>query len=137
MQRFVKVDLLGGFAVFGTIMLLISGIFSLILQDEYWVQMKGTLLGLMIALVFFLDGVFRKGTYFGARFERYIPGGALHQNRLAIGMSFTGVFGALSNYFVAENFSEDFWLTYTTFLDFPIFIVLFLLVLRWSRKKSK
>jgi intracellular septation protein A len=52
-------------------------------------------------------------------------------------MSFTGVFGALSNYFVAENFSEDFWLTYTTFLDFPIFIVLFLLVLRWSRKKSK
>ena len=137
LQRFVKVDLLGGFAVFGTIMLLISGIFSLILQDEYWVQMKGTLLGLMIALVFFLDGVFRQGTYFGARFERYIPGGALHQNRLAIGMSFTGVFGALSNYFVAENFSEDFWLTYTTFLDFPIFIVLFLLVLRWSRKKSK
>ena len=137
LQRFVKVDLLGGFAVFGTIMLLISGIFSLILQDEYWVQMKGTLLGLMIALVFFLDGVFRQGTYFGARFERYIPGGALHQNRLAIGMSFTGVFGALSNYFVAENFSEDFWLTYTTFLDLPIFMLLFLLVIKWSRKRSK
>ena len=137
LQRFVKVDVLGGFAVFGTIMLLISGIFSLILQDEYWVQMKGTLLGLMVALVFFLDGVFRQGAYFGARFERYLPGGALHHNRLAIGMSFTGVFGALSNYFVAENFSEDFWLTYTTFLDFPIFMVLFLLVLRWSRKKSK
>ena len=137
LQRFVKVDVLGGFAVFGTIMLLISGIFSLILQDEYWVQMKGTLLGLMVALVFFLDGVFRQGAYFGARFERYLPGGALRHNRLAIGMSFTGVFGALSNYFVAENFSEDFWLTYTTFLDLPIFIVLFLLVLRWSREKSK
>ncbi len=137
LQRFVKVDLLGGFAVFGTTMLLISGIFSLILQDEYWVQMKGTLLGLMVASVFFLDGVFRQGAYFGARFERYLPGGALRHNRLAIGMSFTGLFGALSNYFVAENFSEDFWLTYTTFLDFPIFIVLFLLVLRWSRKKSK
>ena len=137
LQRFVKVDLLGGFAVFGTIMLLISGIFSLILQDEYWVQMKGTLLGLMVALVFFLDGVFRQGAYFGARCERYLPGGALHHNRLGIGMSFTGVFGALSNYFVAENFSEDFWLTYTTFLDLPIFIVLFLLVLRWSREKSK
>jgi len=90
-----------------------------------------------VGYLFFLDGVFRQGTYFGARFERYIPGGALHQNRLAIGMSFTGVFGALSNYFVAENFSEDFWLTYTTFLDFPIFILLFLLVLRWSRKKNK
>ena len=134
LQRFVKVDVLGGFALFGTIMLLISGIFSLILQDEYWVQMKGTLLGLMVALVFFLDGVFRQGAYFGARFERYLPGGALHHNRLAIGMSFTGVFGALSNYFVAENFSEDFWLTYTTFLDTPLLVILMILVLRWSRK---
>ena len=137
LQRFVKVDILGGFAVFGTIMLLISGIFSWVLQDDYWVQMKGTLLGLLIALVFLIDGVFRQGAYFGARFERYIPGGALQHNRLAIGMSLTGVFGALSNYFVAENFSEDFWLTYTTFLDFPVFLMLFFLVLRWSRKKSK
>ena len=134
LQRFVKVDLLGGFAVFGTIVLLLSGIFSLVLQDEYWVQMKGTVLGLLTASVFFLDGVLRQGAYFGARFERYMPGGALHHNRLAIGMSFTGVFGALGNYLVAENFSEDFWLTYTTFFDLPIFVILFLLVLRWSRK---
>tara|TARA_Y100000992_G_scaffold271584_1_gene212619 strand:- start:1664 stop:2566 length:903 start_codon:yes stop_codon:yes gene_type:complete len=134
LQRFVKVDLLGGFAVFGTIVLLLSGIFSLVLQDEYWVQMKGTVLGLLTASVFFLDGVLRQGAYFGARFERYMPGGALHHNRLAIGMSFTGVFGALGNYLVAENFSEDFWLTYTTFLDLPVFIMLFFLVLRWSRK---
>ena len=133
-QRFVKVDLLGGFAVFGTIMLFISGIFSLVLQDDYWVQMKGTALGLLTASVFFLDGVLRKGAYFGARFERYFPGGALHHDRLAVGMSLTGAFGALSNYLVAENFSEDFWLNYTTFLDFPIFVILIFLVLRWSRK---
>ncbi len=134
LQRFVKIDLLGGFAVFGTIMLFISGIFSLVLQDDYWVQMKGTALGLLSASMFFLDGVLRKGAYFGARFERYLPGGALHHNRLAIGMSLTGTFGALGNYLVAENFSEDFWLTYTTFLDLPILMVLFFLVLRWSRK---
>jgi len=133
LQRFVKVDLLGGFAVFGTIMLLISGIFSLLLQDDYWVQMKGTVLGLLTASVFFLDGVLRQGAYFGARFERYMPV-ALHHNRLAIGISLTGVFNALGNYLVAENFSEDFWLTYTTFFDLPIFVILFLLVLRWSRK---
>ena len=134
LQRFVKVDLLGGFAMFGTIMLFISGIFSLVLQDDYWVQMKGTALGLLSASVFFLDGVLRKGAYFGARFERYLPGGALHHDRLAIGMSITGAFGALGNYLVAENFSEEFWLTYTTFLDLPIFMILFFLVLRWSRK---
>ena len=134
LQRFVKIDLLGGFAVFGTIMLLISGIFSFVLQDDYWVQMKGTALGLLSASMFFLDGVLRKGAYFGARFERYLPGGALHHNRLAIGMRLTGAFGALGNYLVAENFSEDFWLTYTTFLDLPILMILIFLVLRWSRK---
>ncbi len=137
LQRFVKIDLLGGFAVFGTIMLLISGIFSFVLQDDYWVQMKGTALGLLSASMFFLDGVLRKGAYFGARFERYLPGGALHHNRLAIGMSLTGAFGALGNYLVAENFSEDFWLTYTTFLDLPILMILIFLVLRWSRKVKK
>ena len=134
LQRFVKIDLLGGFAVFGTIMLFISGIFSFVFQDGYWVQMKGTALGLLSASIFFLDGVLRKGAYFGARFERYLPGGALHHNRLAIGMSLTGAFGALGNYLVAENFSEDFWLTYTTFLDLPILMILIFLVLRWSRK---
>ena len=61
LQRFVKIDLLGGFAVFGTIMLFISGIFSFVLQDDYWVQMKGTALGLLSASMFFLDGVLRKG----------------------------------------------------------------------------
>ena len=133
LQRFVKVDLLGGFAVFGTIMLLISGIFSLLLQDDYWVQMKGTVLGLLTASVFFLDGVLRQGAYFGARIERYMPV-TLHHNRLAIGMSLTGIFNALGNYLVAENFSEDFWLTYTTLLDTPLLVILMLLVLRWSRK---
>ena len=77
LQRFVKIDLLGGFAVFGTIMLFISGIFSFVFQDDYWVQMKGTALGLLSASMFFLDGVLRKGAYFGARFERYLSGGCL------------------------------------------------------------
>jgi intracellular septation protein A len=133
LQRFVKVDLLGGFAVFGTIMLGISTAFSLVLQDSYWVQMKGTALGLFTATLFMADGLLRQGAYFGARFERYMPG-SLHHNRLALGMSLMGIVSAGGNYFVAENFSEDFWLTYTTFLDFPIIMVSFFVILRWARK---
>jgi intracellular septation protein A len=133
LQRFVKVDLLGGFAVFGTVMLGISTAFSLVLQDSYWVQMKGTALGLFTATLFMADGLLRQGAYFGARFERYMPG-SLHHNRLAIGMSLMGIVSAGGNYFVAENFSEDFWLTYTTFLDFPIIMVSFFVILRWARK---
>ena len=133
LQRFVKVDLLGGFAVFGTIMLGVSTAFSLLLQDSYWVQMKGTALGLFTAALFMADGLLRQGAYFGARFDRYMPG-SLHHNRLAIGMSLMGIVSAGGNYFVAENFSEDFWLTYTTFLDFPIFMVSLYVILRWARK---
>jgi intracellular septation protein A len=134
LQRFVKVDLLGGFAVFGTIMLVISAAFSLALQDDYWVQMKGTVLGLFTASIFMIDGVFRQGAYFGARLERYMPL-PLHHNRIAVGMSGLGIVMALANYYVAENFSEDFWLTWTTFLDMPLSIGLFYAIIFWARKK--
>ena len=134
LQRFVKVDLLGGFAVFGTIMLVISAAFSLALQDDYWVQMKGTVLGLLTASIFMIDGVLRQGAYFGARIERYMPL-PLHHNRIAVGMSGLGIVMALANYYVAENFSEDFWLTWTTFLDMPLSIGLFYAIIFWARKK--
>ena len=133
-QRFVKVDLLGGFAVFGTIMLLISAGFSLALQDDYWVQMKSTVLGIFTASLFMIDGVVRQGAYFGARIERYMPM-PLHHGRIAIGISLTGLVMAYGNYFVAENFSEDFWLTYTSFLDIPVSMAMFYAVVYWARKK--
>jgi len=134
-QRFVKVDLLGGFAVFGTIMLLISAGFSLAFQDDYWVQMKSTILGLLTASLFMADGLLRKGAYFGERIERYMPM-PLHHDRIAIGISLTGIVMAGANYLVAETFSENFWLTWTTFLDLPVGMVLFYSVVYWARKKS-
>ena len=133
-QRFVKVDLLGGFAVFGTIMLLISAGFSLALQDDYWVQMKSSVLGLLTAGVFMIDGLFRKGAYFGARIERYMPL-ALDHGRIAVGMSVVGMAMAGANYWVANHLSEDFWLTYTTFFDLPLGMVLFYAVVFWARRK--
>ena len=134
-QRFVKVDLLGGFAVFGTIMLLISAAFSLALQDDYWVQMKGTVLGLLTASLFMIDGLLRRGAYFGARIERYMPL-PLHHDRIAIGMSLVGVVMAVANYYVANHFTEDFWLTWTTFLDLPLSMALFYAVIFWARKRT-
>jgi len=133
-QRFVKVDLLGGFAVFGTIMLLVSAAFSLALQDAYWVQMKSSVLGLLTAGVFMIDGFFRKGAYFGARIERYMPL-KLHHGRIAVGMSLVGIAMAASNYLVANHLSEDFWLTYTTFLDLPLSMLFFYVVIFWARHK--
>ena len=131
-QRYVRVDLLGGFAVFGTIMLLISAGFSLAFQSEFMVQMKSTVLGLLTAALFFGDGLLRGGKYFGERMQRYMPS-PIHTGRMAVGLGLLGVFMAGANYIVASFFSEDAWLTYTTFLDMPLSIALAYAVFFWAR----
>ncbi|MEM8490568.1 MAG: septation protein IspZ [Pseudomonadota bacterium] len=135
-QRFVRVDLLGGFAVFGTVMLLISAAFSLAFQSEFMVQMKSTVLGLLTAALFFGDGLLRGGRYFGERMQRYMPA-PIHPGRMAVGLGVLGVFSAGLNYLVAKLFSEDAWLTYTTFLDLPLTIVLAYGVFFWARAGAK
>lgn len=131
-QRFVRVDLLGGFAVFGTIMLLVSAVFSLLFQSEYMVQMKSTILGVATALLFFGDGLLRRGAYFGERMQRYMPA-QVSVARMAMGLGFLGLFMAGANYLVATYLSEDFWLTYTTFLDMPLSIGGAYAVYFWAR----
>ncbi len=132
-QRFVTVDLLGGFAVFGTIMLLISAGFSLAFQSEFMVQIKSTVLGLLVAGLMFADGLIRKGEFFGARIQRYLPFTIVPQ-RVAAGMGAVGLLMAGLNYGVAVAFSEDAWLTYTTFLDTPLSVCLTYAVFLWARQ---
>ncbi len=132
-QRYVRVDLLGGFAVFGTVMLLVSAVFSLVFQSEYMVQMKSTILGLLTASLFFGDGLLRRGAYFGARMQRYMPQ-PVNTARMAMGLGMLGLFMAGVNYAVATWMSEDAWLTYTTFLDLPLSIGLAYGVFFWSRE---
>jgi intracellular septation protein A len=131
-QRFVKVDLLGGFAVFGTIMLLVSALFSLAFQSEYMVQMKSSVLGVGTAILFLGDGLLRGGAYFGERMQRYMPA-EVHTGRMALGLGLLGLAMAAANYAVATWLSEDFWLTYTTFLDMPLSIALAYAVYFWAR----
>jgi intracellular septation protein A len=131
-QRYVKVDLLGGFAVFGTIMLLISAGFSLAFQSEFMVQIKSTVLGLFVVALMFADGLFRKGKFFGQRIQRYLPFPIVPQ-RIAAGMGAVGLLMAGLNYGIAVLFSEDTWLTYTTFVDTPLSIGLTYGVFLWAR----
>ncbi len=135
-QRYVTVDLLGGFAVFGTIMLLISAAFSLAFQSEFMVQIKSTVLGLLVAGLMFADGLFRGGQFFGARIQRYLPFTIVPQ-RIAAGMGAVGLLMAGLNYGVAVAISEDAWLTYTTFLDTPLSIGLTYLVFFWARESAQ
>jgi len=131
-QRFVKVDLLGGLALFGVGMLLVSAGFSIAFDDDFMVKMKSTILGLFVAALMGLDGFANRGGYFGRRLGRYLPM-PTDPRRLALGMAALGLVSALLNYLVAILFSTDVWLGYTTFGDMVVTLVLMFQVLRYAR----
>lgn len=134
-QRYVKVDLLGGLAIFGVVMLLVSAGFSLVFQDENIIKMKGTWLGLLTAALFLGDGLLRRGRYFGRRLARYLMQ-PVSERRLAIGLGLLGAALALLNWGVARVFSTDVWLAYTTFGDIVLSMLLFFAVLRFAKLRA-
>jgi intracellular septation protein A len=130
-QRFVKVDLLGGLALFGIVMLLVSAGFSWGFQDENMVKLKGSILGLAVAALMLGDALLNRGRYFGARLARYILQ-PVHVRRLALGLGVVGLIMAALNAAVAALASTEHWLLYTTFGDVVISVALFFGVLRFA-----
>jgi len=131
-QRFVKVDLLGGLALFGVFMLLISAGLAILFQDDMAIKMRGTIVGTISAVLFLGDGLLG-GNRLGKGMARYLPYTDLDAGRLAIGMGVLGLIMAGLNYAVAELASTDVWLFYTTFVDFFLVMLMILLVFRYAR----
>jgi len=134
-QRFVKVDLLGGLAMFGVAMLLVSAAFSYAFDDDWAVKMKSTILYVMVAALMFADAGFNRGRYFGGRLGRYMPMPIVPQ-RLALGMAVLGVVMASVNWLVATYLSTDLWLYYTSFGDFVLTVTLVFSVMRYAQRKE-
>jgi intracellular septation protein A len=134
-QRFVKVDLLGGLAMFGVAMLLVSAAFSYAFDDDWAVKMKSTILGVMVATLMFADAGFNRGRYFGGRLARYMPMPIVPQ-RLAPGMAVLGVVMAVVNWLVATYLSTDLWLYYTSFGDFILTVTLVFSVMRYAQRRE-
>jgi intracellular septation protein A len=130
-QRFVKVDLLGGLAMFGVVMLLISAGFSWYFDDDWAVKMKSTILGVMVATLMLSDALFNRGRYFGGRLLRFMPQ-PMDARRLATGMGVLGLVMAGVNWLFAEFTSRDTWLYYTSFGDFILTMFLVLAVFRYA-----
>lgn len=131
-QRFVRVDLLGGLAMFGVVVLLLSAGFSYAFDSDWAVKLKSTFLGLLIAALMFGDGLLRGGRYFGQRLGRYMPH-PIDPRRLALGMGMLGLVMAALNALVAVFMSKDVWLYYTSFGDLVVSMVLVFAVLRYAR----
>ncbi len=135
-QRFVKMDLLGGLATFGIIMSLISAGFAWAFQDDDMVKMRSTILGIFTALLFIGDGIFG-GRYLGKRLTRFMPYPDIVPSRLAIGLGVVGLVMAALNYIVAKLFSTDVWLFYTTFLDTLLSLAMFFAVIKYARGQGE
>lgn len=131
-QRFVKVDLIGGLALFGVVMLLLSAALAILFQDDMAVKMRGTILGVISAVLFLGDGLFG-GNRLGKGMARYLPYSDIDPGRLAIGMGLLGLVMAGLNLLVARVASTDVWLFYSTFVDFALIMVLILFVFRYAR----
>jgi intracellular septation protein A len=133
-QRFVKADLLGGLALFGIIMMLLSAGFAWWFQDDDMVKMRSTIIGIIGAVTFLGDGLLNKGRYIGAGLSRYIAYVDINAARLAIGLGLTGLMMAILNFAVARLFSTDVWLFYTTFGDIFISFAMAMYAISWARQ---
>ncbi|MGL4232543.1 MAG: septation protein IspZ [Casimicrobium sp.] len=134
-QRFVKIDLMGGLATFGIVMSLVAAGFAWAFQDDDMVKMRSTILGLLTAGIFLTDGLFG-GRYLGQRLVRYMPHPDTSPARLTLGIGLVGVLMAVLNFGVAKLFSTDVWLVYSTFLDTVLALGLTFVVIKWATPKS-
>jgi intracellular septation protein A len=134
-QYFTKIDVTGGLALFGIVMLCISAGLAWYLADEEWVKLRGTITGLIGAAFFIIDGL-RGGPYIGKGLARYMPYSDIDTGRFAASMGVIGLIMAALNYAVAKLASTDVWLFYKTFVDFFIVAGLAMIAVRYARKAA-
>jgi intracellular septation protein A len=116
-QRFVKVDLLGGFAVFGVMMSLLSAGAALAFQSDLAVKLRGAVIGLIAAIVFLIDGALG-GRYLGKRLVGYLEMLLnVRPARAALAVGTAGVVIACIDLAAAFLLSTDLWLVYNVALD--------------------
>lgn len=128
-----KIDLLGGMALFGVMMLLVSAAFAWYFDSEFAVQLKASVMGSIAGSLFFLDACFG-GRWLARGLSSYLAYRDLNRTRLAWGMAGTSFLMATVNLLIALNFSKDVWLFYTTWGDLLIVIFLTQWTIHWARK---
>lgn len=127
------IDLLGGLAMFGIVMLLISAGFSWYFDSELAVQLKSTYLGLLAASFFAIDA-WRGGPYLGKRLSLYLAYSDIDPQRLAAGFALVGAAMALVNAAIALTVSRDLWLYYSLWGDLVLAMVLSMWAIERARR---
>lgn len=134
-QRATRIDLLGGLASFGIVMMLLSAAFAWFFQDEQWVKQRSTVMGLIAATAFLTDGALG-GRWLGRGLSRYVAYRDIVPARLSLSLGCVGLVMAGANWLVATLVSTEIWLFYTTFVDIFLAMVLAFAAIEWSRQRS-
>jgi intracellular septation protein A len=130
-----RIDLLGGLAMFGIVMLLISAGFSWLFDSERAVQLKSTYLGLLAAGFFAIDA-WRGAPYLGQRLALYIAYNDIDPQRLAFGFAIVGAAMALVNAVLVFTLSKDGWLHYNLWGDMLLAIGLSMWAIERARRPA-
>ncbi|WP_371397178.1 hypothetical protein [Fretibacter rubidus] len=136
-DRFVKPDLLGGFAAFGVVMALISASLAYFFQDDLFIKLRGSIMGCIGVCFALADAYILKGDYLGKRMARYMEGlFAIKQRAASLAMAVSSALIIMVDTPLAFMLTTDQWIWYNSFLDGFIAMPIFFGVMYLARDKS-
>ena len=135
-QPFTKHNLLGGFAVFGVIMSLISAGIAWGFQDDLAIKLRGTFMACIAASFALYDGFVLKGGYLGKRMAMYMEGlGQINPQRASFALAGATLLLMMIDTPLAFILTTDQWIWYNAFFDNIIAIPIILGAMLMAREK--
>jgi intracellular septation protein A len=136
-DQFVKMDLLGGFAVFGVVMSLISAGIAWGFQDDLAIKLRGTWMAIIGAFFSLFDAIVLKGSYLGKRMAMYMEGlYRLNPQRASFALAGATLILMMIDTPLAFILTTDQWIWYNSFFDNFIGIPIVLGSLYFAREKT-
>ena len=137
-QPFTKHDLLGGFAVFGVVMSLISAGIAWGFQEDLAIKLRGTFMAFIAASFAFYDGFVLKGGYLGKRMAMYMEGlGKINPQRASFALAGSTLLLMAIDTPLAFILTTDQWIWYNSFFDNFIGIPIVIGAMLMAREKPE
>ena len=135
-QPFTKHDLLGGFAVFGVVMSLISAGIAWGFQDDLAIKLRSTIMAIIAASFSLYDGFVLKGGYLGKRMAMYMEGlGKINPQRASFALAGSTLILMAIDTPLAFILTTDQWIWYNAFFDNIIAIPIVIGAMLMAREK--
>lgn len=137
-QPFTKHDLLGGFAVFGVVMSLISAGVAWGFQDDLAIKLRGTFMSIIGASFALYDGFILKGGYLGKRMAMYMEGlGTLNPRRASFALAGATLILMMIDTPLAFILTTDQWIWYNAFFGSLVAIPIIIGAMLLAREKPE